>query len=364
MILRFLVASALLVVFEVLPVQALERPDVEFKIFQFPTNMIPRIDGSTEDWEMVPDDYIIGIEQLVDTRQGAEIDKSNFDVQVKVGWVKGLNHLYFMYKAYDNYWNIDDPGRHSELCEIVVDGDLSGGKLLARDHPAGDLLSNLEKYFTYQGIHAQNYHIYTPNKDKSFALVWGCQPWINQLPWANSETSYNFKHGESGTLVQEFWITPFDYAPFDGPERAVASKLEENKIIGLSWSILEYDDKPLKGGRSEAAWTLSHTFDMIGNASSLCAFKLMPIEKSLRKPIEADWSFKVIDMDQRLVAFKDLSYGNITSWKWNFGDGTTSTEQNPIHRYEKPGTTYVVILEVEGPEGKAKYSSVWDVLIR
>ncbi len=90
----------------------------------------------------------------------------------------------------------------------------------------------------------------------------------------------------------------------------------------------------------------------------------MPIEKSLRKPIEANWSFKVIDMDRRLVAFKDLSYGNITSWKWDFGDGTTSTEQNPIHRYEKPGTNYVVILEVEGPDGKAKFSRVWDVLIR
>ena len=34
---------------------ALERPDVEFKIFQYPSNMIPCIDGNTEDWEIVPD---------------------------------------------------------------------------------------------------------------------------------------------------------------------------------------------------------------------------------------------------------------------------------------------------------------------
>ena len=75
-------------------------------------------------------------------------------------------------------------------------------------------------------------------------------------------------------------------------------------------------------------------------------------------------TFKIVDMDRRLVAFKDLSYGNITSWKWDFGDGTISNEQNPIHLYEKSGTTYVVILEVEGPEGKAHYSRVWDVLIK
>ena len=103
---------------------------------------------------------------------------------------------------------------------------------------------------------------------------------------------------------------------------------------------------------------------MIGNASSLCAFRLMPIETNLREPVEADWDFEVIDPDRRLVAFKDLSYGNITSWKWDFGDGTTSAEQHPIHQYEKPGTTYVVILKVSGPEGSAKFSRVWDVLIK
>ena len=32
---------------------ALERQDVTFKIFQFPANMIPRIDGNVEDWSMV-----------------------------------------------------------------------------------------------------------------------------------------------------------------------------------------------------------------------------------------------------------------------------------------------------------------------
>ena len=46
------------------PAQALERPDVEFKIFQFPPNMIPRIDGNTDDWNMVPDSYAIETDQI------------------------------------------------------------------------------------------------------------------------------------------------------------------------------------------------------------------------------------------------------------------------------------------------------------
>jgi hypothetical protein len=44
----------------------LERQDVTFKVFQFPPNMIPRIDGNADDWAMVPDSYAIGMDQLED----------------------------------------------------------------------------------------------------------------------------------------------------------------------------------------------------------------------------------------------------------------------------------------------------------
>ncbi|MDE2727708.1 MAG: PKD domain containing protein, partial [Gemmatimonadota bacterium] len=46
--------------------QALQRTDTEFKIFQFPANMIPRIDGQAGDWAMVPDSYAYGTDQLSD----------------------------------------------------------------------------------------------------------------------------------------------------------------------------------------------------------------------------------------------------------------------------------------------------------
>ena len=81
-------------------ISAADRPGTVFKIFQFPANMIPRVDGNADDWKMVPDDYAIGMDQLVDdTNKDRKPDPKDLDVKVKVGWVKGLNRLYFLYEA-------------------------------------------------------------------------------------------------------------------------------------------------------------------------------------------------------------------------------------------------------------------------
>ena len=45
------------------------------------------------------------------------------------------------------------------------------------------------------------------------------------------------------------------------------------------------------------------------------------------------------------VQFTDLSTGTITSWLWDFGDGSTSTLQNPAHVYTDSGQ-YTVSLTV------------------
>jgi hypothetical protein len=357
------------------PATALQRQDVTFKVFQFPADKIPRIDGNTDDWSMVPDEYTIGTDQLVDDNgRHAKPDPNNLDVRVQVGWVKGMNKLYFLYEAYDNYWDFSLPGLHNDTFEIVVDADASGGPLIDKGHrelwipeqvgfaaDADDRISVWEANRVVHGVHAQNYHIFTPAEGKDWTLAWGVQPWIKELPYSNAACKYDFKPGQSGKLVLEFWITPFDYAGAEGPQRAVESVLWENKIIGLCWAIIDYDDVDSRG--NNGFWNLSRHHRMYGNASLLCAFQLMPLEKQFLKPIEAQWSFQVIDMERRLVAFKDMSYGNITSWKWDFGDGTTSTEQHPIHKYEKPGE-FVVVLDIEGPEGKSRHSKVWDVKVK
>jgi hypothetical protein len=360
---RFLLAAMLLFSVSVLPVQALVRPGVEFKIFQFPPNMIPTIDGKIDDWKIVGDEYVIGSNQLSDTVRGlgTNIDPKNFNCKVRVGWVKGLNRLYFLYEAYDNFWKFDTNDLLNDIFEVVVDGDLSGGPLIPSMRT--DLKMDFWDGYLFQGVMAQNYHIFTPAKGKDWCMEWGCQQYAKDLPWANHAYNYNFKSGQSGKLVLEFWITPFDYAPYDVTQGIVESKLKENTIIGLSWSVLDYDADNIKEGEYTGFMNLSQKTTMYGDASDLVAFRLMPLEKKFHAPLEANWTFTIVDMDRRLVSFKDQTYGQVKSWKWDFGDGTTSTEQNPIHKYDKGGY-YIVVLYVEGPDGKDKFARVWDVTLK
>lgn len=48
------------------------------------------------------------------------------------------------------------------------------------------------------------------------------------------------------------------------------------------------------------------------------------------------------------VRFKEYTYGCATSWQWDFGDGATSTQQNPSHTYTSPGYYDVTLTASNG----------------
>jgi len=56
------------------------------------------------------------------------------------------------------------------------------------------------------------------------------------------------------------------------------------------------------------------------------------------------------------VAFSNATTGMVTSWSWEFGDGATSTLQNPTHVFQTPAT-YTVALTAVGPGGTSVLAS-------
>ena len=74
------------------------------------------------------------------------------------------------------------------------------------------------------------------------------------------------------------------------------------------------------------------------------------VEVTLLPPggeLEAFFAFDWTNCTLFECSFLDSSSGGPTSWEWNFGDGITSTEQNPTHEYDLVGV-YTVSLTVNG----------------
>jgi PKD repeat protein len=75
------------------------------------------------------------------------------------------------------------------------------------------------------------------------------------------------------------------------------------------------------------------------------------VQEGARLAPRADFSAGPVSGELPLsVRFEDRSLGQVTSWKWDFGDGTTSSERHPTHVYTIPGT-HTVTLRVTAAGG-------------
>ncbi len=84
------------------------------------------------------------------------------------------------------------------------------------------------------------------------------------------------------------------------------------------------------------------------------------IVPAVNEPPVADFEFSPEAPSTRdTIQFTDRSSdpdGEIVRWLWDFGDGTTSTEPNPTHRYTKGGVYTVTLTVTDNRDGTATVS--------
>ena len=64
---------------------------------------------------------------------------------------------------------------------------------------------------------------------------------------------------------------------------------------------------------------------------------------------------------QEPVQFQDVSLGKVIIWNWDFGDGSTSSAQNPSHEYQKKGSYTVTLTTIDEFGCVAEYQRVIQV---
>jgi PKD repeat protein len=88
---------------------------------------------------------------------------------------------------------------------------------------------------------------------------------------------------------------------------------------------------------------------VVQNSDEKTATKINAITIVRPSPVAAFSASPITGQAPLTVVFSDLST-NPVSWVWNFGDGGSSTEQNPTHIFQNPGS-YSVSLTVTNETG-------------
>ena len=138
--------------------------------------------------------------------------------------------------------------------------------------------------------------------------------------------------GADGTIYQSRYNGIFQaYSP-DGTQ-----------IWSYRFSTLSYSSATIG-----ADGTLYVVEDYFNSKGGLYAVKDIPVANFTVRTTNGTTS--------NAIQFNDNSTRYPSSWLWDFGDGTNSTEENPSHKYTKSGT-YTVTLTVKNTAGSSVMTS-------
>ena len=127
------------------------------------------------------------------------------------------------------------------------------------------------------------------------------------------------------------------------------SKTETDESHAFLWQNGEMTDLGTLGGYYSCAYEINDNGQIVGASDYHAVLWTVAIPST--NPVASLSASPTTGKAPLTVTFTDLSTGSLTSWYWNFGDKSTSTDQNPVHTYKKAGK-YTVSLTVKNEAGK------------
>jgi gliding motility-associated-like protein len=188
----------------------------------------------------------------------------------------------------------------------------------------------------------------------------------NPIHTYNSQSSYNVllivtdDNGCSASLSKTDFVTtlPSPISLFSQDRDAGCSTpLAVNFTNSSSGSSLNYEWNFGNGNTSTSLTPTAQTYTTLGSFTNSLIVTTSDGCSDTSSQVVVIETF-VADFSQditsaclnEVIDFTDLSTAVANTWSWDFGDGTSSSAQNPSHGYSAPGT-YTVELTSFGPVG-------------
>lgn len=240
-------------------------------------------------------------------------------------WAAGMPNPGSMWQELANKIFIESSNPQREVIEISWDGlkDISKGKSI-------DIYDNINIYHELNNI----------TIDRKYGIV-GIRHSINESDWTITYVLKNFNYIETSMpdpiiiVDQESGDTNYNFTfTIDFPV---------DQIQSVVWHFPD--------GTSQTTQTAHKTFSSVGTQNVTVTVtnifgwvKTSDIKQITvvgAKPTNT-WTYAIDSQATNLVTFTFTGFGS-NSYLWDFGDGTTSSQQNPSHAYGTSGSKTVTL---------------------
>jgi gliding motility-associated-like protein len=162
--------------------------------------------------------------------------------------------------------------------------------------------------------------------------------------------------GCSNTLTKAHFVNALPAVDFEYQAACAGSVTQFTSLASSAVGIDSWQWDFGDGSSGSNAANPNHTFSLPGlYPVKLIVTDFLGCVDSITKVVEA-FEIPIVAFDAPAVClgdsmfFTDLTLPQADSWSWSFGDGGTSTDQNPKHLYQNAGT-YSVLLQASTPGG-------------
>jgi PKD repeat protein len=156
-------------------------------------------------------------------------------------------------------------------------------------------------------------------------------------------------------------VASFAYAPLNpvAGQNVAFTDQSSGTIASWTWNFGDGTTSTLRNpGKSYGQAGTYHVVLTVANGSGATSSSTADIAVSVSipatPPVSAAFAFAPVSVTVgSSVAFNDQSSGAPTSWLWSFGDGSSSTQQNPSHVFAAAGAYTVTLTASNGSSSAA-----------
>jgi hypothetical protein len=285
------------------PVMAHVPEGVVWNAFQWPPGAAPTLDGDLSEWDLVPEDYHIGMDdQHLDSEGNADYDFADLNMDIIIGYSADTDMLYFMMERFDDHYDRDGQGGGAggdDSWEVHIDGDHTGDLMRV----GSAVIEDENERALAQGRGAQAYHTRFPPLGDTGGDSWTWF-WMSSGTWHTDPQYGDFGFQLDGSLNSgeatafiEFSKVAWDDFLFTGPGESTLHDFVPEEIIGLGWQVVDHDGNG-PDATVDKNWYFSGANDAWRTAASASDFFLAPIDPR-------------VDFSNLPTAVESVSWGRI-----------------------------------------------------